>query len=161
MNINNYRLLPICMHRQQGVVLVVSLIFLVALTAVTSLLMQNSTLDMKMSGATEDRAIAVQEVVSQVDEIIYDEIKNNNRNNFSKLMQQYPIEVINTDKTKAYLVVNGDYSSIEGRCPRSEKGNSGEIQCNYVRLEVWKKFGRKDNSEISASAGIAQELIAK
>ena len=48
---------------QKGVVLVVSLVFLVALTAVAAALMQNSTIDMKMSGASEEKTVALQEVV--------------------------------------------------------------------------------------------------
>ena len=60
--------------KQRGVVLVVSLVFLVALTAVAAALMQNSTTDMKMSGASEEKVVALQEVVSAVDEVIFNQV---------------------------------------------------------------------------------------
>ena len=56
--------------KQRGVVLIVSLVFLIALTAVAGALMQNSTLDMKMSGASEQKVIGVQDAISAVDEVI-------------------------------------------------------------------------------------------
>lgn len=43
------------MNKQKGVVLIISLVFLVALTAVAAALMQNTTTDMKMSGASEEK----------------------------------------------------------------------------------------------------------
>ncbi len=62
--------------RQQGVVLLVSLIFLIGLTAVASALMQVTTSDMKMSGATEDKTTAVQETLGATDEVIFNEVGN-------------------------------------------------------------------------------------
>ncbi|MFQ3266042.1 MAG: type IV pilus assembly protein PilX, partial [Colwellia sp.] len=50
---NKYRRDIVQSNKQRGVVLVVSLIFLIALTAVASALMLNTTTDMKMSGASE------------------------------------------------------------------------------------------------------------
>lgn len=149
--------------KQQGFVLIASLTFLVALTAVTSLLMQNSTLDMKMSGASEDKAVAVQEVISSVDKVIYDEMTDNDSRGFQLLMPNYmiadnPVTLLSTDKIKAYVVVNGDQTSIESDCPRQAKASSG-LRCNYTRLDVAMKYGRKDKSEIKASAGIAQQIM--
>ena len=59
---------------QQGVVLVVSLVFLIALTAVAAALMQNTTSDMIMSGASQEKVVATQEAVSAIDEIIFNYI---------------------------------------------------------------------------------------
>ena len=61
--------------KQQGVVLVISLVFLIALTAVAAALMLNTTTDMRMSGASQEKVIATQEAVSAIDEIIYKNIK--------------------------------------------------------------------------------------
>ena len=48
----------VTLKNQQGVVLIVSLVFLVALTAVAAALMQNTTTDMKMAGASEEKVSA-------------------------------------------------------------------------------------------------------
>lgn len=85
---------------QYGVVLVVSLVFLVALTAVAAALMQNSTSDMKMSGATEDKSVALQEVISAVDEVIFNE-RNNAVNRFG-----LPINGVNYPILAANLLQN-------------------------------------------------------
>jgi len=63
-----------CVNKQRGVVLVVSLVFLIALTAVASALMLNTTADLKMSGASEEKVVANQEVVSAIDELIFAQV---------------------------------------------------------------------------------------
>ena len=65
-------------HNQQGVVLIVALVFLVSLTAAASIMMLNSTTDMKISGASQEKLIATQEAISAVDEAIADQIRSNN-----------------------------------------------------------------------------------
>jgi hypothetical protein len=64
----------ICINKQRGVVLIVSLVFLIALTAVASALMLNTTSDLKMSGASEEKVVANQEVVSAIDELIFAQV---------------------------------------------------------------------------------------
>lgn len=68
-NVNN-----ICINEQQGVVLIVSLVFLIALTAAASALMLNTTSDLKMSGASEEKVVANQEAVSAVDALIFAQV---------------------------------------------------------------------------------------
>ena len=61
-------------NRQSGVVLIVALVFLVSLTAVASALMLGTSTDIKMSGASEEKVIAIQETISAVDETIADQL---------------------------------------------------------------------------------------
>ena len=51
-------------------ILVVALVFLIALTGVASALMLNTTSDMKMSGASQEKVLAMQEAVGTVDQSI-------------------------------------------------------------------------------------------
>lgn len=60
--------------KQKGVVLIVALVFLIALTAVVAALMQNTTTDMKMAGASEEKTVATLEAFSAIDEIMFREI---------------------------------------------------------------------------------------
>ena len=62
------------LRNQTGVVLIVALVFLIALTAVAAALMQNSTTDMKMSGASEEKVVATQEAISASDEVIFRQV---------------------------------------------------------------------------------------
>jgi hypothetical protein len=70
----NRNINEVAMKNQQGVVLIVSLVFLIALTAVASALMLNTTSDLKMSGASEEKVIANQDVVSAIDELIFAQV---------------------------------------------------------------------------------------
>ncbi len=71
---NSRNISSMCMKRQRGVVLVVSLVFLIALTAVASALMLNTTADLKMSGASEEKVVANQEVISAIDALIFAQV---------------------------------------------------------------------------------------
>ena len=73
-----------CLKNQQGVVLIVSLVFLISLTAVVAALMQNTTADVKMSGASEQKMIATQSAVSAIDEVIYNQVAPGKTNVFAR-----------------------------------------------------------------------------
>ena len=84
---------PICLPRKQkGVVLIVSLVFLIALTAVAAAMMQNTSTDMKMSGASQAKLIATQETLSEMDEIIYNQVRKvDGTNRFTSALPLFPI----------------------------------------------------------------------
>lgn len=151
-------------NRQKGVVLIISLVFLIALTAVAAALMQNSTSDMKMSGASEEKTVAHQEVVSAVDEVIYNQITAVD-NLFTRPAtdENFPIQTgvllpdTETQATATVDVVDNDYG-LDTSCPRMEEGSSSNtFQCNILRISVNRVYGRKGNSNISAESGIVQQ----
>ncbi|RHW75552.1 hypothetical protein [Colwellia sp. RSH04] len=156
---------------QQGVVLVVSLVFLVALTAVASTLMLNSTTDIKMSGASEDKVVATEEALSAMDEVIFRQINPaaGGANSFTVPIVKLKGKelsllgsVITTKKhiTKADLgLVNNKYT-IAIPCPHSMQGSSvGTINCNVLRVKLNKTYGRKNTSIVAVEAGIAQPIL--
>ena len=107
--------------RQQGVVLIVSLVFLVALTALAGVLMQNTTSDMKMSGASEDKVVATQEAISASDEVMFRQINGGLGNNaFALPLVKFPVVVTETltktntdsDTTAGIQIANNDLSLI-------------------------------------------------
>ena len=118
-------------NKQRGVVLVVSLVFLVALTAVAAALMQNTTTDMKMSGASEEKVIANQEVVSAVDEFIFRQVNGGTGGNgfaqpvatFKDGAKDIIEELTQTNKNgdidAASLDLTNNEFQLEADCPHS------------------------------------------
>ncbi|GAA0809967.1 hypothetical protein GCM10009111_00150 [Colwellia asteriadis] len=153
--------------RQHGVVLIVALIFLVALTAVAAALMQNSTTDMKMAGASEIKEEAVQATISAVDEVIFNQVAPGQDNLFARpLKGNFPINDqnallpgTNTEATAVVNVVNNDLE-LEVDCAHSKSASStGVFNCSSLRVNVTRIYGRNGTSNMSASSGITQQLL--
>ncbi len=155
------KLIPVNINKQQGVVLVVSLVFLVALTAVAAALMQNSTVDMKMSGATEEKSVALQEVVSAAEEVVFNELFAGNVNRFARPISgnNFPITSENllpgttTSSTATIIVANSSQF-----CPRTKVGFTNDISCNNFRIITSRAYGRNDQNILRANSGIAQRI---
>ena len=160
---------------QRGVVLIVSLVFLVALTAVASALMLNTTTDIKMSGASEARLIADQEAFSAVDELIYRQVwpkaEDGGINNFAVSIVKFKdddydaLHELIGNKAKRNVesatigLANNEYV-LESDCPHSRSASSTQVfTCNVLRVQVTKKYGRKQNSTVEVNSGIAQQLL--
>ena len=144
---------------QQGVVLIVSLVFLVALTAVASALMLNTTSDMKMSGSSQTKVNAVQEVISSIDEVVSAQVQGNT-NAFTST--QFPISmngVVTSDNTTANITtVNANSLVVE--CPPSKlASDTSQFKCNLLRIQSTKLYGRANTSTVQVNAGIAQQLL--
>ena len=156
---------------QQGVVLVVSLVFLVALTAVAAALMQNTTTDMKMSGASQEKVIATQEAVSAVDEIIFQQVTPGAVNAFAASITTFSdgdqdmmtgLAFTNNDNDfdSATLGVINNPFMIEPDCPHSKLASSTQVfTCNVLRVQVNRNYGRNNTSTVNVNSGIAQQLL--
>ena len=157
---------------QQGVVLVVSLVFLIALTAVAAALMQNTTTDMKMSGASEEKVVADQEVVSAVDEYISKQVTGGTGNNgFAKPVATFKdgpknikAELTSTNKSgdidAALLDLANNEFELEADCPHSRSASSAQVfTCNVLRIQISRKYGRNKTSTVEVNSGIAQHLL--
>lgn len=153
--------------KQTGVVLVVSLVFLVALTAVAAALMQNSTTDMKMSGASEERVVALQEVVSAVDEVVFNQVGLGQNNEFSRpIVGNFPIvdqAVLLPDtstKSTAIVDVANNIYNLDIACPHLKMASSTTtFSCNMLNVRANRTYGRTGKSTISADSGIAQQVL--
>jgi hypothetical protein len=155
--------------KQRGVVLVVSLVFLVALTAVAAALMQNSTTDMKMSGASEEKVVALQEVVSAVDEVIFNQVSPGQTNRFSRpvtgdvnfpITDQALLLPDTATKSNARVDVANNQFNLDIACPTLKVASSTEVfSCNILRVSANRGYGRTGQSNISANSGIAQQLL--
>ncbi|MFT7008970.1 MAG: type IV pilus assembly protein PilX [Colwellia sp.] len=142
---------------QQGVVLIVSLVFLVALTAVASALMLNTTSDMKMSGSSQTKVNAVQEVISSIDQIISVQTQGN-VNAFT--LSQFPLsmnDVVTSPNTTANITAVNANSLLVG-CAHSKLPFDADYNCNLLRIQATKLYGRANTSSVQVNAGIAQLL---
>jgi type IV pilus assembly protein PilX len=159
-------------NRQKGVVLIVALVFLVALTAVAGALMQNSTSDMKMSGASEEKVVATQEAISASDEVIFRQVNAGSGNNkFASPIVLFKAEsfrdvsatltVTNTDTdTAATINIANNELELESDCPHSRSASSAQVfTCNVLRVQVVRKYGRTNTNIVEVNSGVAQQLL--
>jgi len=153
--------------KQKGVVLVVALVFLVALTGVAAALMQNTTSDMKMTGASNEKVIATQAAISAIDEVINNQLNIQAKNLFTQGLNFFSTYSSNqllpattkSGATASTSVINNP-TFEEHHCPRSRVGSSvGIIECNIVQLQVQRLYGRNNTSTIVVDANIAQQLL--
>jgi type IV pilus assembly protein PilX len=165
--VNQIATIPL-VKKQQGVVLIVALVFLIALTSVAAAIMQNTTTDMKMSGASEDKVIATQEAVSSIDEVIYRQVNGGSGNNgFSSAIVKFPLTLTDTlTKTNSYNtttasvdITNNEFK-LEADCPHSTSASSTQIfTCNVLRVQVNRHYGRTKTNKIVVNSGVAQQLL--
>ncbi len=150
------------LKRQSGVVLIISLVFLVALTAVAAALMQNTATDMKMSGASQDKLVALQETQSEMDNIIYNQVRKvNGTNGFTSALALFPLTpaVTKASITTAKITIVNPLQLIAD-CPHTLAASSVQVfKCNVLNVNVVRRYGRTRNSAIEINAGIAQQLI--
>jgi Tfp pilus assembly protein PilX len=149
-------------HKQHGVVLIVALVFLIALTAVAAALMQNTTTDMKMSGASQEKVVATQEAVSAIDEVIYKEVTQvSGTNGFASEIANFPLlpTVSSASHTSAKITLANPYN-IEADCPHSRSASSVQVfKCNVLKVQVTRLYGRTNKSTIEVNSGVSQQLL--
>ncbi|MDP7592259.1 MAG: hypothetical protein QF552_06075 [Litorilituus sp.] len=156
---------------QYGIVLVVALVFLIALTAAAAALMQNITTDMKMSGASEEKVVATQEAVSAIDEIIFNQVSPGTSNAFAASVVTFKdgpkdmsaaISTTNADgdfSSATLDVVNNDLN-LEPDCPAAKVASSTQLfTCNVLKIQVNRVYGRNGTSTVNVNSGIAQQLL--
>ncbi|MDN3653969.1 hypothetical protein QWY77_14605 [Thalassotalea ponticola] len=168
-------------HKQQGVVLLVAIVLLIALTSVASLMLLNSTMDMKMSGASQEKVIATQEAIGANDEVIYQQINYMNadgQNGFTYQLGKYDKEngidvVVDGEYVKASIHRTTD-DEIEFDCPYSQAASSIQVfKCNLLSVKALKAYGRRVEEDtpsteqleqakyhkVEVTSGIAQQLL--
>ena len=128
MNSNNHSV-----TKQSGIVLVVSLVFLIALTGVASALMLNSTIDMKMAGASQSKIIAVEEGIGELASLIL-------------------TSALSEDKQDSIQVND---------CPASRRAYSTNIvRCVTLKTHINKHYGKNNSSVIKLHASITKQVLA-
>jgi type IV pilus assembly protein PilX len=155
-------------NKQQGIVLIVALVFLVALTSLAATLMQNTTTDIKMSSASEAKVVALQKAVSAVDRVIYNQVKLDSVNAFSQPITEefFPNThqaqlLANTyENVKAQVDIAHGMNALPVDCPHQYLASSVQlINCRLLTININQRYGRNLKNYIEVNAGVIQQLL--
>ena len=118
---------------QSGIVLVVSLVFLIALMGIASMLMLNTVIDMKMAGANQDKVLALESAIGELESVMLSEL--------SIAKTSKPADI--TD------------------CPAGKSGYSTNIvKCRVVNTSITKKYGRNNSSKIEVHSSVSEQVLS-
>ena len=144
--------------KQQGIVLIIALLVLVTLTVVASTLMKNTTIDIKISGANQEKWLATQEAINAINDVTVNQV--NGINYFALTEADYPYNIAlgNSNINANIELVNNQ--SFNVNCAHSNTATSiNMIYCNHFIVTVRKKYGRSYNQSIVVKAGVSQQIV--
>lgn len=146
-------------RRQQGFVLLISLIMVVAITGIAVALLSSSSMDMKMSIAAEDRELATHLARGGNDQLFYDAVNRvvNNQNYFASFaVAQTATQFVSTHGVVSSVSWKSDVQ-VETTCPRSKAPTEG-LMCVYLQATTTKAFGPSDANQVNVVSGVAQQV---
>lgn len=149
-------------QQQQGFVLMVSLVMVVAITAIAVTLMNSSSLDTKMAVVTEEREMATHHAKGGNDQLFYNAVNRtiNEQNYFAAFSaSQQSAQFVSTHGAISTVTWASD-NQVETDCPRSKAPTEG-LQCNYLSTTTAKNFGPGEVNQINVVAGVAQQVGVK
>lgn len=150
-------------RHNQGFVLMVSLVMVIAITSIAVSLLSSSSMDLKMATAAEDREMATHIARGGNDQLYYNAVNRivNSQNYFAAF-------ATGTDSAD-YVSTNGAISTVswlsatprtETDCPRSKAPTEG-LQCIFLQSSTVKPFGPNNANQINVASGIAQQVGVK
>ncbi|BDF93623.1 MULTISPECIES: pilus assembly PilX family protein [Pseudoalteromonas] len=147
--------------KQQGVVLIVALIMVVAVTGIAVTLMSSSSVDMKITNAAFEREEAENALMGDVQQIIATEANKGGTSHFLYTRAQIPngeIALAKVDETVSTMS-NLNSGALDLPCPRKFNFTAG-ISCNMVQVNSTITYGSKSKHTITVTSGIAQEMAS-
>ena len=146
------------MKNAQGVVLIVALVFLAVLAALSVALLGSGTLDVKVATVAQERKEADKVTEGAVEETIQMAQTRVLGNNFFTLPEnQYPAGGLPVTVTDSSVTTRVVFLSAAG-CPRGTGWDSG-INCNYLRIDADKRFGKNNIGQVQVGQGVAQQYF--
>jgi len=161
-------------NRQQGVVLITALIMVIAVTGIAVTLMSSSTIDIKITNAAQEREVAENELVGEVQKVIATEAAKGAASSFfltsseTKTEEKKDDTSVITINEKDISLPNSDMKSIlnnlnngqlELNCPRTYSYTAG-VSCNMVQVSTTIEYGSKSKHSLTIVTGIAQEMAS-
>ncbi|WP_091988764.1 pilus assembly PilX family protein [Pseudoalteromonas denitrificans] len=157
--------------KQKGIVLVVSLVMIIAVTAIAVTLLSSSSIDIKMTSAAQESEVAIARVKADSVQIITQEKKAAAANN--RLLYesgQFPVDptqgldVTPVNSSSQVILFNSNAGPTLLDCPIVVNPTPG-IKCNMLRIEATLNYGKHDSNgkgkhNVTVSSGIAQEMGA-
>ena len=147
--------------KQQGIVLVVALIMVVAVTGIAVTLMSSSSVDIKITNAAFEREEAENLLMGNVQQLIAGEANKGGTSHFLYTRAQIPngtLELPQIDDTTSTMS-NLNNGALDLPCPRKFNFTAG-ISCKMVQVNSTITFGSKSRHTITVTSGIAQEMAS-
>jgi type IV pilus assembly protein PilX len=144
---------------QQGFVLMVALVMVVAITGIAVSLISSSSMDMKMATAAEDREMATHKARGGNDQLYYNAVNRtvNEQNYFAAFSTTQPATEFQSTHGAVSTVSWASSVQIETDCPRSKDPTEG-LMCVYLQATTVKTFGPNDNNQVNVVSGVAQQV---
>ena len=153
--------------KQQGVVLITALIMVIAVTGIAVTLMSSSSIDIKITNAAQEREVAENELIGEVQRMISNEA-NKGANNQFFLSPDEVISIAAADKEGMVIATHDDMQSkminlnngaLDLECPRRFNFTAG-ISCNMVQVATTIEYGSKSKHTLTIVTGVAQEMAS-
>ncbi|MCF2899812.1 pilus assembly PilX N-terminal domain-containing protein [Pseudoalteromonas sp. SYSU M81236] len=147
--------------KQQGIVLILALIMVVAVTGIAVTLMNSSSIDAKITAAVQEREVAENEVMGTVLKVIANQAAAGRNSAFFKKPEQIPeggfdLGAIGDSTNKMINLNNGE---LDLPCPRKYNFTSG-VSCNMVEVNTTITYGKKSIHTLTVKTGVAQEMAS-
>lgn len=145
--------------KQQGVVLIVALIMVVAVTGIAVTLMSSSSIDIKITNAAFEREEAENTLMGNVQKVIATEVAKDGASTLLFAQEQIPGDSIalgSIGNTQSELS-NINNGAMNLNCPR-DYAPTPVIVCNMVQINSTLTYGSKSKHTITVTTGIAQQM---
>ena len=147
--------------KQQGVVLITALIMVIAVTGIAVTLMSSSSIDIKITNAAQEREVAENQLIGEVQRIIADEVSKGAANQFFLTPEEVTdngIIMAERDDMKSNMI-NLNNGVLDLECPRRFNFTAG-ISCNMVQVSTTIDYGSKSKHQLTIVTGVAQEMAS-
>ena len=147
--------------KQQGVVLITALIMVIAVTGIAVTLMSSSSIDIKITNAAQEREVAENQLIGEVQRIIADEVSKGAANQFFLTPEEVSdkgIVMAERDDMKSNMI-NLNNGVLDLECPRRFSFTAG-ISCNMVQVSTTIEYGSKSKHQLTIVTGVAQEMAS-
>tara|TARA_B100001063_G_scaffold233800_1_gene250458 strand:+ start:415 stop:900 length:486 start_codon:yes stop_codon:yes gene_type:complete len=148
-------------NKQHGVVLITALIMVIAVTGIAVTLMSSSSIDIKITNAAQEREVAENQLIGEVQRIIADEVSKGAANQFFLTPEEVSdkgIVMAERDDMKSNMI-NLNNGVLDLECPRRFNFTAG-ISCNMVQVSTTIEYGSKSKHQLTIVTGVAQEMAS-
>jgi type IV pilus assembly protein PilX len=149
-------------QKQKGVVLITALIMVIAVTGIAVTLMSSSTIDIKITNAAQEREVAENMLVGEVQRVIAQEANKGSASQFFLTKNEIPEQwkTIATHDGMQSAMTNLNKGVMELNCPRRYNPTEGVV-CNMMQVTTTIEYGSKSKHQLTVVTGIAQEMANK
>ncbi|QTL35364.1 MULTISPECIES: pilus assembly protein PilX [Pseudoalteromonas] len=154
-------------HKQQGMVLIVSMVLIVAVMSVAVTLMSSSTIDIKVTNAAQEREAAEALLMGEVQRLIAREKARQGASVFNSLNGQFEVDGAMSSRTihedeeleLESLQENLNSGQLLLECPRVFNFTEGR-SCVITEVESSVQYGDQSRHQVTVVIGIAQEVVS-